>query len=105
MNLDGLKEVLGRVGDGRATTRELAEAVSFAIDEIDYLRRFAQAYKETAQARATVAQVARTLSEHTDRCVDDQWQGPTDEPASCWLVSDDDMIALRAALAAWKTSP
>ena len=107
MTIEQLQQLLARAKDGRAMPDELSDALAFAIGEIDYLRRMAQAYKATAEARGAavdVARAAQALSEHTQQSVDDEWQGPSPKPSSCWLVRDLDMTDLRAALSTWASS-
>jgi hypothetical protein len=76
VNLEEVKRVLLDAPLG-ATRDQLVRALGSAVAEIDYLQRMAQAYKETAEGRLpnvrvlAVAHAARTLSELTDRRLDD----------------------------------
>ena len=103
MSLESLQDVLTK----NATRDQLATALATAVDEIIYLRRIAVAYKETAEGRIpnaaaiAIAGVALSLSNHTERRVDDP-ASSGEQHASCWLVSETDMSALRDALKAWR---
>jgi hypothetical protein len=57
MNLEAMKNVLATAG--ARSKKELLDALSSAVQEIEYLQRIARAYQETAVARSGVQAPAR----------------------------------------------